>query len=444
MEKRHPIKKIVQMQKEGIHKGIYSICSSNHYVIQAAMETALAEGDYLLIESTANQVNQFGGYSGMRPRDFKKSIFKIAEKIDFPSSRIILGGDHLGPLVWKDEDEHTAMDNAHELIREYVLAGFTKIHIDTSMRLAGDDKGTRLASAVIAERGTALCNSAVQAFKSLKNSCPQAGPLVYVIGSEVPVPGGSQDAEEKVQVTKARDFLETVEVFSKTFKRYGLEEIWDDVAAIVVQPGVEFGDDVVHGYNREAAKKLCALIKKYPTMVFEGHSTDYQTAFSLRQMVEDGIAILKIGPALTFALREGLFALNIIENELFGHRDKNLSRFIDVLDEAMVNKPENWKKYYHGSEEEIRLSRKYSLFDRCRYYLDSKEVKESIKLMISNLRSVEIPLSLISQFMPLQYRKIRCGDLINDPEEMLKDRIKNCLDDYVYAVSPVSKRKMAY
>ncbi|GAH55448.1 unnamed protein product, partial [marine sediment metagenome] len=48
---------------------------------------------------------------------------------------------------------------------------------------------------------------------------------------------------------------------------------------------------------------------------------------------------------------------------------------------------------------------------------------------------VQIPPALISQFMPVQYKKIRCGILINDPEEMLKDRIINCIDDYVYATS---------
>jgi len=75
------------------------------------------------------------------------------------------------------------------------------------------------------------------------------------------------------------------------------------------------------------------------------------------------------------------------------------------------------------------------LFDRCRYYLNIKEVKEAIKLMISNLRTVQIPPALISQFMPVQYKKIRCGFLINDPEMLLKDRIINCIDDYIYATS---------
>ena len=78
-------------------------------------------------------------------------------------------------------------------------------------------------------------------------------------------------------------------------------------------------------------------------------------------MVEDGIAVFKVGPALTFALREALFALNHIENELLkGRNGIELSNFIEVLDETMVNKPENWIKHYHGNDEKLRLSRKYS------------------------------------------------------------------------------------
>lgn len=441
VDDNHPLKKIVEMQKKGIHRGIYSICSSNEFVIEATFERALKDNDYVLIESTANQVNQLGGYSGMKPAGFKEFVFKIAKKINFPSSKIILGGDHLGPLIWQNENSGTAMDKSHELIRQYVLAGFTKIHIDTSMRLGGDNKKDALDASIIAERGTALCRTAVNTFKILKNSNPSVKPLVYVVGSEVPFPGGSQDSEKGIQITKVHDFIETVEVFEKTFKKYSLDEVWQDVLAIVVQPGVEFGDNIVYGYNRKAAKELCRSIKNYPNIVFEGHSTDYQTAFSLRQMVEDGIAILKVGPALTFALREGLFALNLIENELFRHDPGvRLSDFMSVLDDTMTKNPEHWKKYYHGSEIKIRLARKYSLLDRCRYYLDIKEVKEAIKLMINNLRSVQVPPALISQFMPVQHRKIRCGTLINDPETLLKDGIINCIDDYIYAISlPLEK-----
>ena len=154
-------------------------------------------------------------------------------------------------------------------------------------------------------------------------------------------------------------------------------------------------------------------------------------------MVEDGIAILKVGPALTFALREGLFALNSIENELFRDNPEiNLSNFINVLDAAMVKNPENWQKHYHGSGSSIRLARKYSFSDRCRYYLPVQEVRDALDLLINNLKSVTIPLTLISQYLPIQYTKIRNGLLNNDPESLVKDRVVNCIDEYLYGTKP--------
>ena len=435
MSGTHPLKSIVEARKKGISEGIYSVCSANELVIEAAMERA-GEG-YVLIEATANQVNQYGGYTGMKPADFRSFVFSIAEKAGFPKNKIILGGDHLGPLTWKNLESKKAMDEAEELIRQFVLDGFTKIHIDTSMHLGDDDKNVRLATAVIAERGALLAGIAERSFEELKRR--EAGSIhpVYVIGSEVPVPGGSQE-EEGLCITRVDDFEYTVEAFKDAFRQHNIEDAWEHVIAVVVQPGVEFGDESIHEYDREAAKELTGALKNHPSLVFEGHSTDYQTAGALRKMVEDGIAILKVGPALTFALREGLFALNHIENALFRYDpDINLSDFINALDRAMVRHPENWEKHYHGNGSKLRLARKYSLSDRCRYYLPMGEVRESIDLLMRNLKSVEIPLTLVSQYMPVQYGKIRNGLLEKSPESLLKDRVKNCIDDYIYGTSKI-------
>lgn len=436
MNKIHPLKGIIEKQKKGIAAGICSICSANEYVIEAAMQRALSEGTYVLIEATANQVNQYGGYTGMKPADFMEFALSIARKTNFPEDRLILGGDHLGPLTWKNENSAEAMEKSAELIRQYVAAGFTKIHIDTSMHLADDDKNKKLDTKIVAQRGAVLCAVAEEAFRKLKESNPEAIHPVYIVGSEVPIPGGSQDEEEGLTVTSVNDFEDTVEVYRELFLKAGLDEAWDNVIAVVVQPGVEFGDETIHEYDREAAKELSNALKKHDGLVFEGHSTDYQTAFALRQMVEDGIAILKVGPALTFSLREGIFMLAHMERELLaGKPDYKLSNFIDVLENAMISQPDNWKKHYHGTEEKLKFARKYSYSDRCRYYLPVPEVDSSLKLLISNLKKAGIPLTLISQYMPVQYRKIREGLLENDPEALLKDKVDNLLDDYYYAVS---------
>ena len=61
---------------------------------------------------------------------------------------------------------------------------------------------------------------------------------------------------------------------------------------------------------------LKKTIEKYDQFVYEAHSTDYQRKETLRQMVKDHFVILKVGPALTFAMREALFSLDFIEKEL--------------------------------------------------------------------------------------------------------------------------------
>ena len=432
----HPLKKIVEAQKKGIPSGIYSACTANELAIEAVMERAARDKEYVLIESTANQVDQYGGYTGMKPEDFAEFVSSIARKVGFPEDKIILGGDHLGPLTWKDEPADKAMEKAKELVKQYVMAGFTKIHIDTSMHLGDDDANIKLDTEIIAERGAILADVAERAYAQLKEKRPDAIAPVYIIGSEVPIPGGSQEEDEGIQVTRVEDLQETVDLFKKAFEKYKLTNAWENVIAVVVQPGVEFGDDSVHEYNRGAAAELTDAIKNYPNLVFEGHSTDYQTAQALKEMVEDGIAILKVGPALTFALREALFALSHIENELFHDNDQvELSNFIEVLEREMLENPANWIKHYHGDENKLRLSRKYSFSDRSRYYLPVKEVDEAINKLLSNLKLVNIPLVLLSQYMPVQYTKVRSGLLENDPESLVKDRVINCIDEYLYATN---------
>lgn len=439
MALKHPMLEIVDCQKNGIKKGIYSACTANDYVIEAVLESGLKHNMEVLIESTANQVNQFGGYTGMRPKDFVDFVFKIAKKVGFPENKIILGGDHLGPLTWVNENEDTAMEKSKDLLREYVLAGFTKIHIDTSMKVADDDKNKPLNTSVIAERGAILCQASELAYKELFKVNPDAPLPVYVVGSEVPIPGGAQE-EEGLQVTKVEDFEATVKTFKDAFSKYNLQDAWNRVVAVVVQPGVEFGDESVHEYNRAEAKELTDALKKYPGLVFEGHSTDYQTEEALKEMVEDGIAILKVGPALTYAFREGLFALSLMENELFKYNaEVEVSHFIETLDSTMVKNSGNWKKHYHGTPEKIKYARKYSYSDRARYYLPVEDVKLAEERLINNMKSTNIPLTLVNQYMPIQYTRIRKGLLKNEPEELIKDWVVNCIDEYLYAVIPSEK-----
>lgn len=420
---------ILKKLNNQIPVGIYSACTANDVVIEAVLERSKRDNSIAVVEATANQVNQFGGYTGMKPADFREFVYEIAKKVDFPTDRIVLGGDHLGPLTWVNLTEEEAMENAEQLVYDYVYAGFTKIHLDTSMKVLTDDKNTRLSDEIIASRSVRLAKSCAKAFEDLKAVQPDAIKPVYIIGSEVPIPGGAQEVEEMV-VTSVEDLDATYGVFKHKFGEAGLAEMFEDIIAIVVQPGVEFGDENLDYYNRENAAQLVAHLKtNYPELVFEGHSTDYQTPELLRNMVEDGINILKVGPALTFAYREALFALSHIEDSLV----ENPSNFIDVLESTMMKYPNNWAKYYHGTDDVLKRKRKFSFSDRARYYLPIDSVKDATDKLINNLSGQEIPLNLLSQYLPIQYRNVKEGKVENEVRALIKDYINIYLDDYVHA-----------
>ena len=431
----NPLKELVNKKNEGKAVGIYSACSANEYVLQAVIEKAAKTKSVALIEATANQCDQNGGYTGMTPKDFKEYCLELAKNAGLDEKYLFLGGDHLGPLTWTNLNEKEAMENSKELIRQYVLAGFTKIHIDTSMKVNDDDPNSRLSDEIIARRGAVLAKTANDAYQELLKTNPDAIKPVYIVGSEVPIPGGQQTTSDNgCQVTKVEDFKNTVNTFKEAFKTAGIENIWDDVIAVVVQPGVEEKDAGCVEYDRSKAAQLMAAIKDYPTLIFEGHSTDYQTKERLRELVEDGVGILKVGPGLTFEMREGLFALAKMEEELFFDTDVKTSQLINVLEEEMLSNPDKWSNYYTGTKNEQYIKRKYSFSDRCRYYMPLEKTQMAKDLLIKNLNSLsEIPLNIVSQYMPIQYTKIREGLLDNNAEALLKDRITNTLDEYLYA-----------
>ncbi|MBQ4470178.1 MAG: class II D-tagatose-bisphosphate aldolase, non-catalytic subunit [Synergistaceae bacterium] len=427
---KNPLLAMIEKRKEGIKTGIQSYCTANELVIEALLEQSKRFDEHILIEGTANQINQFGGYTGMTPENFRDYVFAIADRVNFDREKIILGADHFGPLTWANLPASQAMSNARELVKLAVKAGFRKIHIDTSMKLADDPVNEKLSDEVIAERGAVLIAECEKAYQESGHS--EMRP-VYIIGSEVPIPGGTQEEEAGLQVTKVADLEATLETYRRKFSEHGILDRWQDVIAVVVQPGVEFGDKDIHEYDRVAASELCKCLKKYPDIVFEGHSTDYQSAGKLKQMVEDGVAILKVGPALTFALREGLFALSMIESELI-HDESQRANFIETLERVMLESPANWQKHYHGSDYEKRLARKYSYSDRCRYYFSLPEIKAAINKLFANIDSHEIPAGMLRQYMPVQYKRVREGLLIVRAADLVKDCVRECAEDYNYAV----------
>lgn len=409
------------MSENLLKNGIPSICSAHPAVLK---ETFREKSRKVLIETTCNQVNQFGGYTGMTPALFVAYVRDIAAKTSFPVENIILGGDHLGPNVWQGEPAETAMQKSLEMVRAYVRAGYTKIHLDCSMRLVDDPAGA-LDPVIIAERAARLAQAAEEELTGLGEKR-----LQYVIGTEVPIPGGAVDHEEGVRVTRASDVAETLEIHKQVFFELGLHEAWKKVIAIVVQPGVEFGDDFVLPYKPEAAQELSAFIETQG-LVYEAHSTDYQTQEALQALVRDHFAILKVGPGLTFAYREAIFALAMMENELV--RSSERSNLITVMDEVMLQHPDDWQRYYPGTPEEQAFKRKFSLSDRIRYYWVRPEVQAALDRLMTNLSGLKLPLSLLSQFAPQEMSALIERDALLTPQNIISARVAHVLNRYWHA-----------
>jgi D-tagatose-1,6-bisphosphate aldolase subunit GatZ/KbaZ len=428
------LSKIGHLQRRGISAGIYAVCSSNSLVIETALENADRNNPSLIIESTCNQVNQYGGYTGMTPADFTAYIKKTAEKTGFPQNSLVIGGDHLGPYPWRHESAASAMSKAEKLVCDYVTAGYGKIHLDCGMPLADDKtEETRLhhlSPELSAKRTIALCKSAEAARSNLQRK--QGLPL-YVIGAESPSPGGSTTGRVAAPVTRLKELSGFIEICKRLFNQADLEDAWDRVAAIVVQPGIDFGTDSFVPYNKAHAKALSSFHSELPgKMTFEVHSTDFQPEALLSEMVTDHFALLKTGPALTFALREAVFALAHIENELLKKvKGSLLSNIINVIDREMITSPKYWRTHIPDNEA-AHIHRIYGFTDRVRYYWHYPAVKKALALLLLNLDRT-IPLTLISQYLPQSLSDVINEKIPAEPVSLMKHRISQALSPYLQA-----------
>jgi D-tagatose-1,6-bisphosphate aldolase subunit GatZ/KbaZ len=407
-------------RKKGF-RGIPSICSAHPLVIEAAMLHAAKAQSLLLLEATCNQVNQDGGYTGMTPADFRRFVEAIADKLNFPMDRVILGGDHLGPNPWKSLPADVAMDKAEEMIRAYAKAGFTKLHLDTSMGCKGEN--VALPDELTASRAARLAAAAEDAIAGSDATGP-----AYIIGTEVPIPGGAMEELDVLEVTQPEAAVRTVEIHAHAFKAAGAQAAFSRVIGVVVQPGVEFGNHNVVAFEPEKARELSESLDRLPGLVFEAHSTDYQTRDTLRELVSQGFAILKVGPGLTFALREALYGLDQIATFLFP--DRRAATLASVTEAIMVEQPGSWDKYYHGSPAEQYLQRHYSYSDRIRYYWPQERIANTVSELLDVFEDRIIPETMISQHLRALYPGVRAGAISPTAHGLIIGAIDLVLEDY--------------
>ena len=373
---------IVEQNRAGEARALVSVCSAHPDVLRASLNWAERGDRPVVIETTSNQVNQDGGYTGTTPAQFASTIWQVAEKLGVDRERIILGGDHLGPQAWRSLPAQEAMEKSRTLVQHYVEAGYEKIHLDCSQGCADDV--TPLTDAIVAQRSADLAR--------VCEAHSQGKPLVYVIGTEVPIPGGADadtDDPEDIPPTTPQAARATLDAHREAFEQAELGAVKDRIVGLVVQPGVEFAPMSVHRLPMQHDPGLKAVALEWPNLCLEAHSTDYQHPAAFARLAELGFAFQKVGPALTFAFRTALYALDTA----LGYLGRGVGLF-DTMERVMLSQPSYWQGHYAPDD---RLARHFALSDRIRYYWNLEAAQKAVGEVRSRIKAQRLPEPLLMQ-----------------------------------------------
>lgn len=355
------LRDIIRRNRAGERVAIPSVCSAQPDVLETSLVMAARLDRHIVIEATSNQVNQDGGYTGMTPVDFIGFVNGLADKSGVARERIIFGGDHLGPQAWRALDADAAMAKADTMVRDYVAAGFGKIHLDCSEGCAGDppqmdDDVTAVRSARLAQ----ICHDV-------------RDDLLFVVGTEVPPPGGARvDEHGEIPPTSPTAARNTLAAHDAAF-----DDMADLIGGLVVQPGVEFSPTTVHALPMDRDPHLRDALSGHPRVCLEAHSTDYQDPAVYPRLAELGFAFQKVGPALTFAYREALYALDQLR--------PSKGALQATMEAVMLADPTQWQGHYSGDEDALLAQRHFGLADRIRYYWPRSKAQAAVQGLLAEL-----------------------------------------------------------
>ena len=347
-------------------KALPSFCTANFDVIESIFYYCNLNKLPCLIECTSNQVNQEGGYSNHTPKTFVKKINKLKKKIRLNQSQLFLGGDHLGPLPWKNSSSKIALNNSINLINKFLNKKFDKIHIDTSIKCKND---RLINSKKIFNRTLKILNS-TSIKKKINN-------IFLIIGTEVPLSGS--DDNKNIIITHLKQIQNESLRFIKFLndqkfkrKKFGL----------VVEPGMKYmNSSIKKPLLKTFFKKREFSVKN--NFVFEAHSTDYQPLKILNKLVDNNFKFLKVGPELTYNYSRALYLMNNIEKKFYKKKESEIKKNILL---SMRQNKKYWKDYYNNRDNKLLLNSK---LDRSRYYLNCKNVKNSINILKNNINKLD-------------------------------------------------------
>lgn len=277
--------------------------------------------------------------------------------------------------------------------------------------------------AQIADRAADLCAVA-------EAHAPDPEKLIYIIGTEVPIPGGETEEPDALDVTSVARLRDTIRTHRDAWSARGLDAAWSRIVSVVTQPGVDFGHTSIYPFVPEKARPLAEAILKEDGLTFEAHSTDYQSDQALSDLVKNRFFFLKVGPELTFRFREAVWALASVEDQLGFDKPSCIK---DVIAAQMNANPAHWQEYYSGTDQDLETLKVFSYSDRIRYYWAIELVAKTLEALIASLTATPAPETVISQaFMGLEF-----GEMTNCPNTLIQQHVHRCVHRYFEAAGHI-------
>lgn len=352
---------IVRAVRQQIGPAIPAVASVLPDVIAAGLRQAREHGLPALIEAPAEEVNQFGGHSGLTPADFAALVQDVAHSHGLDAVPLILGADGLGPGLWPGLDPSAAMTHAERMVADFAAAGFNRLQFH-----ALDAPGiARLVS--VAE-----------------THAPPRHPPVYAL------PAGGDPASS---VTSPEDLAEALTRHEAAFAEADLAGAWRRVHTMSVRFGMGFTPAHVERFDIEQPDQLSAVLRDHDRIALEAEAVDYQSARVCADLTRRNVAVLKLGPSLSFAWREALYGLSHVH--AWSEGGPHISERMEAL---MLADPAMWQQDGRGPAGHSRLLRHFGFTDRIRHYW-SKAGAE-LAALCDSMEASGLHLPLLLQYLP--------------------------------------------
>lgn len=400
------LKRIHDLESQtGVKRTIFAACPNSLTVIRAALKSAKRCDAPVKFATTLNQVDIDGGYTGLTPSEFVKTIRLHARSLNV-TSPVIVAIDHGGPWL---KDVHRqenwsyskTMDAVKKSFEAAIEAGYDLIHVDPTIDITLP-KGENISIDLVAERTIELIVH-TETFRR-SNNYPR---IAYEVGTEE-VHGGLADMEV---------FKRFLELLKQGLKQNGLEDVWP--CFVVGKVGTDLHTTT---FDSIVAEQLTEIAKKYGSLI-KGHYSDNVT--NPEAYPASGMGAANIGPEFTEMEYDALIELEQVQEMLF--EEGKIAKRIELkktLWEAVIksgrwqkwlNADENSNDFYANSSER----QEWLIKTGCRYIWENSEVVANRARLYQNLSSQGI-----------------------DPDTIVESSIESAMDRYFFRFNLVGLNKL--